>query len=125
MPKNETEYLQERYRPKTWRIESLLNERASEGWRVELIEPKDDLYIVTYSREIPDHVPAPRAETRVRTTKTIVTQSVNFQEFNEDLSAQLREGWNLQHLATSVVPMPPLHTVYYTCVWQKVEKRTV
>lgn len=121
MAKNETEYLQERYRPKTWRIESLLNQRAAEGWRVELIEPRDDLYIVTYSREIP--APAPRPETLVRSTRTTVTQSVNLQEFNKDLSEQLRDGWKLQHLATSVIPMPPLHTVYYTCVWQKVEER--
>lgn len=121
------EYQQQKIDAAAGRFNGNLNSMSESGWSVVSIDRVDSHFLVTYSRpkrprgSVTDpRTPqaAPEPETLSRVSK--LSQSLNYQEFSDDFKEHVSAGWELMHLATTAVPMPPMTAVYYTCVWERV-----
>lgn len=124
------EYQQQKIDASVGRFNGNLNSMSESGWSVVSIDRVDSYFLVTYSRpkrprgSVTDpRTRQPVAEPRSRTREVETTQSLNYAEFSDEFERHFRAGWELKHLATTAVPMPPLTAVYYTCVWERVRTK--
>lgn len=128
------EYRQQKIDASVGRFDGNLNGMAENGWTVVSIDRVEDHFLVTYSRPKRNRQPVtdprvtdPRARTREVevTTEFKTTQSVNYAEFSDEVRKNFNADWDLKHLVTSTVPMPPVTAVYYTCVWERTSKKVI
>lgn len=118
------EYKQQKIRAADGRFDNVLNNMAAEGWRAISIDRVDELFLVTFSRQVDAAGSAHKG--RVQTeTEFETTQSVNYAEFDRLAGEMFSARWVLKHFAASAVQMGAITAVYYTCVWERATKRVV
>lgn len=136
MPQTGTilEYQQQKIDASAGRFNGNLNSMAENGWTVVSIDRVDNHFLVTYSR--PKRMRQPLTDPRTRTrevemevevevrTQYKTTQSLNYEEFREEVHKNLQANWVIQHLVTSTVPMTPF-IAYYTCIWERTSEKVI
>lgn len=124
------EYQQQKIDASVGRFNGNLNSMSESGWSVVSIDRVDSYFLVTYSRpkrprgSVSDpRTPQPKVAPATKTREVETTQSVGYAEFSDEFERQFRAGWELKHIVTTAVPMPPVTAVYYTCVWERVRTK--